>query len=413
MEVKISSIEKFLIVLFLLMQLSYFKLFGDALDIFAYPYNPKPLQMFYFFVSIIIILFGLRRLQHASMIFWVEIICCVFPTAVNFIIEASSGVEMGDLLGYVLPFWYVLLAVPILGLLQSGQWKFDQMIQVLIILITGALLIRMAIVFVYSVSGSIIFSNIALESAGENWIRDGRLRVNPCSLHLLLIPISYYWIIRNPKKRMLGIIGLGVGLIFPMYATQARSMTLYGILTVLVMYLFQNTSEKKKLLKYFISFLVIVAVINTKQFNAFVDSFSINNSETGGSTAVRLEAVAYYGKMFLENPILGNGFTNNLYSGQTVIGNITDIGIVGALFRVGIFIAVFYLLLIYDGFSVLFWKKSKQREVQTLLLGCAISIMLTEINIDCFVGLFALSVPFVVAFMEYFKPIQKRNKRFI
>lgn len=401
MKIKISTIEKALIVLLLLMQLSYFKLFGNALNLFAYSFNPKPLQMVYFIMVLILALLGIRRLRHASRIFWLEIVCCVLPATVNAVIEVSNGVALGDLMDFVLPFWYVLLAIPILGLLQSGQWKFDRMIKTLIILTVGSLLIRMAIVFYYSISGATLFPNIALEGAAENWIRSGRLRVNPSSLSLLLIPMSYYWILQYPRKRLLGIVGLIVGLLYPIYATQARSMMIYGIATVGAMYLFQNVSEKKKLLRYFLIIVVLVIVVNTDQFNALLDSFSVTNVETGGSTSVRLAAIAYYGGLFLKKPVWGNGFTRTVYSGSNVIGHITDIGIVGALFRVGILIGVFYLVLIIGGLAQIRKRQRENNGTQLLIFGCSVAILLSEINIDCFVGLFALAIPFVVAIAEY------------
>lgn len=401
MKIKISTIEKTLIVLLLLMQLSYFKLFGNVLSLFAYSFNPKPLQMIYFIMVLILVFLGIRRLRHASRIFWLEIVCCVLPVTVNAMIDVNNGVDLGDLMRFVLPFWYVLLAIPIFGLLQSGQWEIRRMIKTLIILTVGSLLIRMAIVFYYSISGATLFPNIALEGAAENWIRNGRLRVNPSSLSLLLIPISYYWILQYPRKRLLGIVGLIVGLLYPIYATQARSMMIYGIATVGAMYLFQNVSPKKKLLRYFLIIVVLAIVANTGQFNALLDSFLVTNVETGRSTSVRLAAIAYYGGLFLKKPVWGNGFMRTVYSGSNVIGHITDIGIVGALFQVGIFIGVFYLVLIIGGLTQIRKRQRENNGMQLLIFGCSVAILLSEINIDCFVGLFALTIPFVVAFAEY------------
>lgn len=401
MKIKISTIEKSLIVILLMMQLGYFKLFPGIFQLFAYSFNPKPLQLVYFVFVLVIVVLGFKWLRNTSKIFWVEIICCILPAAVNFFIEVNNGMKMGDLLGYILPFWYVLMAIPLFGLLQSGQWEFDKMIKMLIILTVGSLLIRMLIVLYYSISGVILFPNIALESAAKNWTRNGRIRVNPSVMSLLLIPISYYWILRYPKKRLLGIIGIVVGLIYPMYVTQARSMMLYGVITVVVMYLFQNVSEKSRLLRYFFIIVIFVLILNTKQFNSFLDSFLTSNETTGGSTSYRLSALAYYGGMFLKNPVWGNGFTRTVYSGQVIIGHITDIGIVGALYRVGIFIAVFYLIIIGSGLKQIF--KNKSSEIQLLILGCSIAVLLTEINIDCFVGLYAFSMPFVIAMIEYYR----------
>ena len=402
MKIKISTIEKTSIVFFLLMQLSYFKLFGNVLNWFAYSFNPKPLQIFYFVMVLTLALLGIRHLKHTSRVFWLEIVCCIFPTTVNIFIEVNNGADLSDLMGFILPFWYVLLAVPVLRLLQSGQWEFDKMIKTLIILIIGSLCIRMVIVFYYSISGITLFPNIAMEGAVENWVRNGRLRVNPSSLSILLIPLSYYWILQHPKKRLLGIVGIIVGLLYPGYATQARSMMLYGIVTVGAMYLFQNVSEKMKLFRYFAIIIIFVIVVNTKQFNTFFDSFSATNAETGLSTSVRLAAIAYYGGMFLKNPMWGNGFTRTVYSGNMVIGHITDIGIIGVLFQVGILIGVFYLVLIIGGLAQIH-KKQNDNNIQLLIFGCSVAILLSEINIDCFIGLFALSIPFIIAITEYYR----------
>lgn len=406
MKVKIATIEKNLIILLLMMQLSYFKLFANVFPMFAYSFWPKPLQMFYFVVVLIIVVLGVRRLQKTSKAFWVEIICCVLPVVVNFLIEVNNGFKVDDLIGYILPFEYILLAIPILGLLKSRQWKFDTMIKTLIILTIGSLLIRMIIVFYYSISGVTLLPNIALESAAKNWIRAGRLRVNPSSTSILLIPMSYYWILRYPKKKMLGIVGVAVGLIYPIYATQARSMMVYGIATMLVMYLSQNVPNKRKLLRYIFIIAIFVFLVSTDQFNTFLDSFSESNKTTGGSTSYRLSAIAYYGGMFLKNPIWGNGFMRSSYSGQIAIGHITDIGIIGALYRVGVSIGVFYLIIVVTGLKQILTRKNEHAEMQLLILGLSITIMLSEINVDCFIGLYAFSMPFVIAIIEYYKYIR-------
>ena len=62
---------------------------------------------------------------------------------------------------------------------------------------------------------------------------------------------------------------------------------------------------------------------------------------------------------------------------------------------------MFYLVLIVGGLAQIRKRQRENNGMQLLIFGCSVAILLSEINIDCFVGLFALAIPFVVAIAEY------------
>ena len=130
-------------------------------------------------------------------------------------------------------------------------------------------------------------------------------------------------------------------------------LTLLASLGILI--LLGDGSSKKKIIALLAILVGIIILFGSGIVTKFLNSFS-STGEFGGSSIARLGAYKYYWKCFLENPIFANGFVGdeNYYdivhgaSGiyyQTVYVRFfyDDVGIVGQLALLGIFIIGIYI----------------------------------------------------------------------
>ena len=406
MKIKYSSVIKFNITLLLLMQLSYTKLLGNIIPIFSTSYISNPLVIFYLSMGIVtILLSGFYSYLNGRMLFFeMLIMAVVIIGALYNTSEKYSTTEFIYVIAFGLNYMYIFLAIPIYRMLRNDDTYFEKLLKTMAILSAGSFITRVVISLIYVYTGTDILPAIALEGASIGWIRNGILRINPPCLGIIYLPIVFYLYIEAKKirQRILYIGMMVLGIWYMTYITQARSMMIYQICTLIFLLMLKNKPNSKKgIVATIVIICCCVALINLPAAEKLFESFSEKNAAMGGSTTARFNAIAYFGMKFLKNPFTGIGFLLGTDTRVPIGGDISDIGLLRSIYMLGLGMAVLYIVLFCRGIYVSYKIRKYDSNLSILVVGMTFLIILTDINIDCFWDIFAFAMPFYVAIVEY------------
>lgn len=407
MKLKINgaAIIKFLIFVYIFLQLSYVKLLGKWFPVFSFAVVNGGWALFYLIFIAVILLLNMWMMVNYRNVYLRFFPLYVFGTVTIavFLGKYRYDIGIGTVLIYGVRYLYVFLAIPIFNLLCSGKWKFKSFLKSIVWLTEGSFIIRTCISMGWSRSGKISIPAIALEYALDNWIRNGILRVNPPALGLIIIPILYYLISesRNQIEKVLYGLTAGFTIWYTFIIHASRSVFIYYILTIIFMWMIKKTSELNKILKITGLLITSCICINLPAVEAYIGSFASSTKGIGRSTYLRILALEYYGRLYLEHPILGIGFISAGDSIAYFGAGLADIGFFGTFYKMGILAIVMYALLFGRGVYIARIIKAKYLNESRFILGMLIGMLMTGINIDCFYGYYAFAVPFYIAICEY------------
>lgn len=416
MKVKICSITKFMTTIMILMNYSYFKLLGNQFSIFSTSYNQYPLVMFYTVMVVLIVALGNTYAGGTKYLNRLSAICVLTVCIGMFNAMSNNGANFMMALSSGIWYIYVLLAIPLYNLLICDKWNFRKLLKLVLFLGLGAYALRAFISIYYGMTGTLLYPNIAEESAVSGWIRNGALRVNPPFIGIIFAPIAYYLALTTTKKayRLLYYLSIVAAMLYTVQIHQARSLMIYQLVTIVALFTFEKVNDKKKLFRMAILFIAVVVLINTPWISNLMDSFSGSNADYGNSTVFRINAIVEFGSRYLRKPIFGLGFLTSadqtLSIGGILTGNIADIGILRSIFMLGVPMILVFLLIFSRGFYVYFKvKKNGMGNEALLVLGMTVLVIMTGINIDLFFGIFAFAIPFYLAITEYVLYKSKEN----
>lgn len=405
MKIKISLIMKFVYVLLILLQFSFFKLLGNQIPIFSTEYDQYPMVIFYVACVVFLLILGSVYAVRATYLKTTCILCFAASCLGIYNAISENGVELMTALSIGIEYIYLMIAIPLYYLLVWEKWDFRKLLNLLLIFGVGAYAIRWGISFYCSISGTVVFGNIARESASSGWIRNGILRVNPPFIGIIIVPIAYYLATTVTKTihKTLYYLSIIIVVAYTIQVHQARSLMIYQLMTIVILFEVEKVNDKKKLLRMAVLLVGIIVLVNTEWFGSLVDSFSESNADYGGSTTARINALAFFGARYLNSPIFGIGFLErNSQKLTTISGDISDIGMLRSVFMLGIPIIIVFIMIFIRGFYV--YNKANKAGMQNealLVLGMTISVIMTGINIDLFVGIFSFGIPFYMAITEY------------
>lgn len=384
--------------LMLLVYLSYTKLLGGIIPILdGDSYIPQIFTILSIFLLVIINGIPRKSFLIFECLFLLVIVFWGTFTGLSNVSNDEKVIIYLRAFNYI----YIFLAVPIAIEIKKNKVELRNFLKKLVILCLGSLTFRTIISLYFSLSGKVIFSNIAEENAVSMWLRNDRLRVNPPCLVLIFVPIVFYLLIttKSVRNKIGWVMALVLGIMYSAFIHQSRAMLIYQVCTLILMYLLQNVSNRKTILRWCILLFAIVIVVNTSSFNDFIDTFSTNNSAYGNSTSLRLLTYGYVFQRLLENPFSGSGI---IVDTTSVFGaDLSDIGIFYSISMFGIFmIVVFVFIFSRTLYITKKLKDCKLRNESILILGMTVQVLLIGINIDCFYPIFSFAVPFFIGISE-------------
>lgn len=400
-------ITKLVIDMMLLLYLSYFKLIGELVPILnGESYLPQVITITC--IIILIIINGIPKKSFLNFECVILILLTFIGIYIGFSKENSNEIIIILLRSF--NYIYFILSIVIALQFKSDDFKLKSFIKKLVYFCLGSYIIRTMISIMYSITGSVIYTNIACENAVSMWMRNGRLRVNPPCLSLIYVPIVIYLIITSKRnlEKVWWIVILTIGISYSAFVHQARSMLLYQIITCVLMYLLQKESSKKVIIRWGVIIVALLFIVNTSTFNNFIETFSMNNNTYGNSTSLRLLTYNYVFKVLLRDPLTGTGLITNTTS---VFGaDLSDVGVFFSISMLGIFMILFYSVIILR--SLYISKEIRDNNYlneSVFVTGMTIQLFLIGINIDWFYPIFSFAVPFYVGITEGIFLKCKRN----
>lgn len=407
MKFKYSDILKCLIKIMIIMKLGFVKLLGVWIPMFADPYDTYPECILYLILTFLCVFFALAVYgEKPSAYFNFELLIVLF-VAFGGIINALkwNNLELITATSNAMLYFYLLLAYPVYVLLKRRLWKFDELLDFILFWGTIANVLKMVNCAAWFFTGKVIWTNLI---SNANWILNDSIRINPPFANLLIIPFSYYKMSaeRNNKKRIKYLIPIIVSILYSALVHQARSVLLYQIIVLLVMFTIEHVNSRKKIIRYYVLLAVSVIVINTPSFENFVNSFSPDNTVSGGSTIARFSAIIKFAAMYEKHPFWGMGFLEeakkNVGGIGAGLGHLDDIGILGTFFSLGIPFLLLAILLLGRNFYLVHKIKKYNQGYALLLTGMAVILITTGINISWFNEIYAFAMPFYLGIVEYF-----------
>lgn len=401
MKIKVSNIIKVVIGIFVFMHLGILLIPLAGTSMFSTSYITKDRMLLFLSMLLFCVFMGSMYGNRTSRRFiYVELsillVCCIrgMVGAIN------SGSRTIDGLYLIWPYLYPCLALTLLNLLCAEKYKIENMAKFIVISTTIDTLLKAFMSFYESISGTILWSNLV---HGEMGYRNGLYRINPSALSILVVPLSFWLILRSNRKKE-KIVYMATMMIDVLYAYiiwQARSALMYKTIIIVLMIFMQKTNDKKKIVRFFLLLIAIVIFVNLPVFSNFIGSFSASDSTYGGSTTARLNAIAYFMSRYIQHPILGIGCLQTIDRYAIGGGMLEDMGFLYGLVQLGIPMIIFYLVTFIRGIYVSMKLKRKSNTDSVLCIALTVLFIMFGINMDTFYA-FAIAVPFYLAFVEFF-----------
>lgn len=303
----------------------------------------------------------------------------------------------------IMPYMMFLMAVPMLMYIIRNNG-----ITGLLSIINGISLVWFVLIIlqkiIYQRNGVIFFA-----STFEYQIRNG-IRISLSCLGNLSLIFNLYqlWYVKRSKRsRFCGITAvLGFYSLFAIQ--QTRSLILAVCVSCLIMILSDSRRDVYKVLKKCLVFVLLIFIIySTGLLNSFLGSFFDESSIYGDTTTVRLSGIKYYFDIFKNNPLFGFGFAsvadyNSLINGPYGSYFLNDVGIVGQMARLGVFIIPIYIwpVLRFVRITIETYKVGNLLNF-SLLLAMVMYLIITSVSVIMIDSARSIGMPLYFAVFEY------------
>lgn len=282
---------------------------------------------------------------------------------------------------------FIGFLIPVLAVFEK---RGDRIFQIAnyIVFIWYLLLVFQFII--YRKSGKLLFSK---EIYGDVRTRFYGIRMGLGSFGNVMILYNANQIFSHTifdKKNIFEVIQLILGMFCLVFVQQTRAYTLIVLVAVIAIIFWSTKKVSKKLFITAILFMGLIYLGYNKTLNSFFSSFSsaTSNAEHYG-TIIRLEAIIYYCKCFINNFFIGNGFTNYQYYPFVQYGMsseysyfYSDVGVFGLIGETGIFSLLFYIvpLIKLCKLAIKVLKNRLQREY-AFFLGFVLYLAMTSVTL--------------------------------
>ncbi len=332
------------------------------------------------------------------------------PIIIFFVIYTSFiyNYTLKDTLISLSQYLYVFYAFPIVYIFSKDK-NVDKLLTIICTLTTIILLFKTISWYFYNYKGIVLFENLLFRYS-EGWIRNGLKRVSDGYLIDVLFSFSLYNIIRSRKKiTSYGVIAFVM--IFTLFISQWRIKFIIMIFVLITYFLVSSKNVISKFLKsYFvISFVMLFLVLGG--YEIFTNQFSATGNYSG-STNYRIETLHHFSNIIKsQKRVFGLGLltmSNENVASICYKDNyqnywIEDLGIVGGIFRFGVFSIFIYGYIFYISLMILY-KKSKEsfNPENVFLIVLIVYTLLNCITYNFFDQQFSFGLPFYLAILSFY-----------
>ena len=330
-----------------------------------------------------------------------------------------------DLYGYsnlfifkmLLPYFFVLLAYPLIYIFLRDKEVFN-FLNIVLMVVIFMMIIRFVSWFLYNYSGKIVFPRLLFQY--DVWIRDGFQRMDTGGLFgIALVLSSVQALTRRNKWLYYSVVAFCI--FFVSFVTRVRFQFMLSIFVFMVVYLSNQIFFKKSPLKKLLIYLgVFFVLLFLGQWIISFLEYALFSNKYVASTSVRLEGINHYWKLMLnKHSILGLGFMYPSYPNVEIlmmrnpwsIYYLDDLGLLGTFFQMGIFILVTHGYLFYKTINVTLRSfKYADKQDFLFLLGLTIYIIVSNILLNTFDIQRLFDLPFYLAIISYYDGRLASNK---
>ena len=195
--------------------------------------------------------------------------------------------------------------------------------------------------------------------------------------------------------------------------SQSRQVVVYISVSLIAIIVFEQSrgfgAIKKLLMCISISIFLLVSDYLTKLI------YSLSAPETAVSTQNRLYAFKYYYHYFIEHPIVGFGFANINVNRSIVRGTgaafVDDVGLVGQMAKLGVFVVPMYVFpMLRSGHYLFKIRKEQNKNYYLLVVAFFVFMIVGSATFIVLNQQFILFYPIFLAICEYTCLCEKRLK---
>lgn len=336
LKIKTNTFYKIVIVLVFFLNLGFLNITMNITGISMY------FSIVITLISFFVFLFKANDINRHLLIISYCILLLVF-LIYQFLRPRYFFADTSELLRMYLPFLLIFLAFPISQVItKTNNFKLLELICIL-----GYTILALRTIY----WGMFNFFNINMAPGSiiPDWTRalGGRMftRLPGIFLNGYIMIVSWYNLLYKQKVIYLG--GLFFMLFYSVIVTQSRAGIIELLMISLIILLFYTYNAKNRLVRgiFVTIFILFVFILAMPHIAGFIDTFSANNLEYGGSTLTRQKGYQFYLDLWLNNRIFGIGLIpDNIQINRWLIYYLSDYNFIVNLYEFG-YIGFFILLI--------------------------------------------------------------------
>lgn len=336
LKIKTNTFYKIVIVLVFFLNLGFLNITMNITGISMY------FSIVITLISFFVFLFKANDINRHLLIISYCILLLVF-LIYQFLRPRYFFADTSELLRMYLPFLLIFLAFPISQVItKTNNFKLLELICIL-----GYTILALRTIY----WGMFNFFNINMAPGSiiPDWTRalGGRMftRLPGIFLNGYIMIVSWYNLLYKQKVIYLG--GLFFMLFYSVIVTQSRAGIIELLMISLIILLFYTYNAKNRLVRgiFVTIFILFVFILAMPHIAGFIDTFSANNLEYGGSTLTRQKGYQFYLDLWLNNRIFGIGLIpDNIQINRWLTYYLSDYNFIVNLYEFG-YIGFFILLI--------------------------------------------------------------------
>lgn len=336
LKIKTNTFYKIVIVLVFFLNLGFLNITMNITGISMY------FSIVITLISFFVFLFKANDINRYLLIISYCILLLIF-LIYQFLRPRYFFADTSELLRMYLPFLLIFLAFPISQVItKTNNFKLLELICIL-----GYTILALRTIY----WGMFNFFNINMAPGSiiPDWTRalGGRMftRLPGIFLNGYIMIVSWYNLLYKQKVIYLG--GLFFMLFYSVIVTQSRAGIIELLMISLIILLFYTYNAKNRLVRgiFVTIFILFVFILAMPHIAGFIDTFSANNLEYGGSTLTRQKGYQFYLDLWLNNRIFGIGLIpDNIQINRWLTYYLSDYNFIVNLYEFG-YIGFFILLI--------------------------------------------------------------------
>lgn len=397
-----------ILIIMTIMELSITKLLAGIIPVFNLPYNhPAICVLYVLMIAAIFVLVVGPRLIGKNGINWDFVkeykvlimmlgLLLVSILLTDVVTIVKGQLRIANIFIHNLDYLYAFLALPITILLNEKKVSFTRLADTVIGLTVVSMTMRLFAVIYYAITEVEILC-LTRESALEQWVRNGRIRVMaPCLLIMCVLLACYsFFTTKTLWKKVMYAAATLYCFFFAFYVWQSRAglMVMAGGVAVIV--LFRPMTKKLRYILWGGCAVAVIAFMALGGLNKIMASFSIDdNAIYGGENRGHLYAYQLFGGRFLKSFVLGEGLTETLAewfpNGRAMW--MCDAGPFYSLVPMGMLIGIFLIAMLVRGLYL--FIKNRNNVAGCLILSITLTFLVNDFVADFFFTPLAFIVPF-------------------